>query len=147
LFWRSSVRALKCRRKKYSQPSFAPANSAAVIGSVKEQFRKHPLICFTPQESRTISNFIVCTIKVIGRKPQTESSPEECPFWDVRQCAFVKTEVSEELSASIITVTRNVELGTTLAITSNRISLYFFAACVGWQLLLMLFPVQRFLSL
>jgi hypothetical protein len=34
--------------------------------------------------------------------------------------AFVRTDVSEELSASIIRVTRIGELGTTLAITSNR---------------------------
>jgi hypothetical protein len=33
--------------------------------------------------------------------------------------ALVRTDVSEELSASIITVTRIGELGTTLAITSN----------------------------
>jgi hypothetical protein len=34
--------------------------------------------------------------------------------------AHVKTDVSEELSASIIRVTRIDELGTTLAVTSNR---------------------------
>jgi hypothetical protein len=34
--------------------------------------------------------------------------------------ALVKTEVSEELSASFITVTGIGELGTTLAVTSNR---------------------------
>jgi hypothetical protein len=34
--------------------------------------------------------------------------------------ALVRTDVSEELSASFIRVTRIVELGTTLAITSNR---------------------------
>jgi hypothetical protein len=34
--------------------------------------------------------------------------------------ALVKTDVSEELSASIIRVTRIGELGTTLAVTSNR---------------------------
>jgi hypothetical protein len=33
---------------------------------------------------------------------------------------FVRTDVSEELSASIIRVTRISELGTTLAVTSNR---------------------------
>jgi hypothetical protein len=37
-------------------------------------------------------------------------------FWDV---PLVTTEVSEELSASFIRVTRIGELGTTLAITSN----------------------------
>jgi hypothetical protein len=37
--------------------------------------------------------------------------------------AVVRTDVSEELSASIIRVTRIVELGTTLAVTSNRSTL------------------------
>jgi hypothetical protein len=42
--------------------------------------------------------------------------------------ALVRTDVSEELSASFIRVTTIGELGTTLALTSNR---NFFAACVG----------------
>jgi hypothetical protein len=37
-----------------------------------------------------------------------------------RRVAFVRTEVSEELSATIIRVTRNDELGRKLAVTSNR---------------------------
>jgi hypothetical protein len=37
--------------------------------------------------------------------------------------AHVRTDVSEELSASIIRVTRIGELGTTLAVTSNRSTL------------------------
>jgi hypothetical protein len=41
-------------------------------------------------------------------------------FWDVTLVALVRTDVSEELSASFIRVTRIVELGTTLAVTSNR---------------------------
>jgi hypothetical protein len=51
--------------------------------------------------------------------------------------ALVITDVSEKLSASIIRVNRIRELGTTLVITSNRLTLrseltlYFFAACVG----------------
>jgi hypothetical protein len=40
--------------------------------------------------------------------------------WDVTPCGSCKNRVSEELSASFITVTRNGELGTTLAVTSNR---------------------------
>jgi hypothetical protein len=49
----------------------------------------------------------------------------------LRRMALVRTDVSEELSASFIRVTRIVELGTTLAVTSNRRTLltcYFFAA-------------------
>jgi hypothetical protein len=40
----------------------------------------------------------------------------------LRRVALVRTDVSEELIASIIRVTRIGELGTTLAITSNRAS-------------------------
>jgi hypothetical protein len=38
----------------------------------------------------------------------------------LRLVALVRTDVSEELSAAIIRVTRIGELGTTLAVTSNR---------------------------
>jgi hypothetical protein len=38
----------------------------------------------------------------------------------LRRVALVRTDVSEELGASIIRVTRLGELGTTLAVTSNR---------------------------
>jgi hypothetical protein len=44
----------------------------------------------------------------------------------LRRVVLVRTDVSEELSASFIRVTRIGELGTTLAATK-----YFFAACVG----------------
>jgi hypothetical protein len=38
----------------------------------------------------------------------------------LRRVALVRTDFSEELSASFIRVTRIGELGTTLAVTSNR---------------------------
>jgi hypothetical protein len=38
----------------------------------------------------------------------------------LRHVALVRTDVSDELSASIIRVARIGELGTTLAVTSNR---------------------------
>jgi hypothetical protein len=38
----------------------------------------------------------------------------------LRRVVLVRTDVSEELSASFISVTRMGELGTTLAVTSNR---------------------------
>jgi DNA-binding TFAR19-related protein (PDSD5 family) len=38
----------------------------------------------------------------------------------LRRVALVRTDVSEELSASFIRMTRIGELGTTLAVTSNR---------------------------
>jgi hypothetical protein len=40
----------------------------------------------------------------------------------LRRVALVRTEVSEELSACFIMVTRIVELGTTLDVTTNRCS-------------------------
>jgi hypothetical protein len=44
----------------------------------------------------------------------------------LRRVVLVRTDVSEELSASFIRVTRIGELGTTLVVT-----LYFFVGCVG----------------
>jgi hypothetical protein len=41
-------------------------------------------------------------------------------FWDVRRVALVRTNVSEELSASIFKVKRIGDRGTKLAVTSNR---------------------------
>jgi hypothetical protein len=40
-------------------------------------------------------------------------------FWDVTPCALVRTDVSEELSASIIMITRLSELGTMLAVNNH----------------------------
>jgi hypothetical protein len=44
----------------------------------------------------------------------------------LRRVALVRTDVPEELSPSFIRVTRIVELGTTLAVTSNRCTLRMF---------------------
>jgi hypothetical protein len=41
-------------------------------------------------------------------------------FWDVTAVALVRTDISEELSTSIIRVTTIGELGRTLAVSSNR---------------------------
>jgi hypothetical protein len=41
-------------------------------------------------------------------------------FWDVMLCGSCKNDVSEELNASIIRVTRIGELGTIIAVTNNR---------------------------
>jgi hypothetical protein len=46
----------------------------------------------------------------------------------LRRLALVRTNVSEELSASFIRVTIIGELGTTLAVTSNRSTLV-----ISWQ--------------
>jgi hypothetical protein len=66
------------------------------------------------------------------------------PSGMLHHVGLVRTDVSEELSASFIRVTRIGEVGTTLAVTSNRRTLrrnikytnnnttcYFFAACVS----------------
>jgi hypothetical protein len=63
----------------------------------------------------------------------------------LRRVALIRTDVSEERSASIMRVTRIGELWTTLAVTGNRRT-YFFAACIGCQLRLTVFIVHRFLS-
>jgi hypothetical protein len=42
----------------------------------------------------------------------------------LRRMILVRTDVSEELIASIITVTRIGELGTTLAVTSNFLEIF-----------------------
>jgi hypothetical protein len=55
----------------------------------------------------------------------------------LRRAALVRTDVSEELSVYLFTVTRIGELGTTLAVTSNRRTL---------RRMLTLFLVHRFLS-
>jgi hypothetical protein len=47
----------------------------------------------------------------------------------LRRVALVRTNFSEECSASIITVTRNDELGTTLAVTSNPCTLFIARLC------------------
>jgi hypothetical protein len=43
----------------------------------------------------------------------------------LRRVAVVRTDVSEELSASLIRVTKIGEIGTTLAVTSNRRTMVF----------------------
>jgi hypothetical protein len=49
----------------------------------------------------------------------------------LRRVALVRTDVSEELSTSFIRVTEIGELGTTLAVTSNRHTLRRNTKCVG----------------
>jgi hypothetical protein len=49
----------------------------------------------------------------------------------LRCVALVRTDVSEELSASFIRVTRLGELGTTLAVTSNSCTLCASVASYG----------------
>jgi hypothetical protein len=50
----------------------------------------------------------------------------------LRRVAFVRTEVSEELSASFIRMTSVGELGTTLAVTTTRRTLRRILRSVRW---------------
>jgi hypothetical protein len=50
----------------------------------------------------------------------TAVTMKNCVFWMLGRVALVRTDVSEEFSASFIRETRIGELGTTLAVTSNR---------------------------
>jgi hypothetical protein len=52
----------------------------------------------------------------------TAVTMKNCVFWNVTPCDFVRTDVSEELSASNIRVTRIGELGITLGISSQLAS-------------------------
>jgi hypothetical protein len=60
-------------------------------------------------------------LSVVRRIPSSEM---------LRRVALVRTDVSEKLSASIIRVTRIGELGTTLAVTSNRRTAFFIVTAV-----------------
>jgi hypothetical protein len=61
--------------------------------------------------------------KTLGRvEVFTAVTMENAVFWDVKLCDFVRTDISEECSASIIWVTIIGELRA-LAVTSNRITL------------------------
>jgi hypothetical protein len=60
----------------------------------------------------------------------------------LRRVALVRTDVSEELSASFIRVTKMGELGATLAVTSNRRTLRRNNIGCWFQLVLVL--VHRF---
>jgi hypothetical protein len=52
----------------------------------------------------------------------------------LRRVALLRTDVSEELSASFIRAKRIGELGTTLAVTSNRRTLQRITKTWYWQL-------------
>jgi hypothetical protein len=52
----------------------------------------------------------------------------------LHRVALVKSDVSEELSASIIRVTRIGELGRTLVVTSNQLAHFVFLRSMRWLL-------------
>jgi hypothetical protein len=64
----------------------------------------------------------------------------------LRRVAPVRTDVSKELSASFIRVTRIGELGTTLAVTRNRKYLVFLCSVCRLLVTTSVVPSSRFLS-
>jgi hypothetical protein len=62
--------------------------------------------------------FLFCTFHRISRLTLKNGV-----FWDVCRVALVRTDVSEELSAPFIRVTRIGELGTMLAVTKKKYSI------------------------
>jgi hypothetical protein len=63
------------------------------------------------------------TLTVLGWRRVT-IRPKNGVFWDVTPCGSCKNRRFGELSASIIRVTRIGKLGTTLALSSNRVGSY-----------------------
>jgi hypothetical protein len=59
----------------------------------------------------------------ISSKVFTAATMKNGVFWEVAPCGSCKNDVSEEPGASFIRVTRIGALGTTLAVTSNRLTL------------------------
>jgi hypothetical protein len=74
----------------------------------------------------TVAEMIFDLLQGIAGELEMKKYPEKLEnavFWDVMPVALVITEVSVQRIACIIRVIRIVELGTTLAVTSNRSTL------------------------
>jgi hypothetical protein len=88
----------------------------AVFWDIKTQFVLHRRHITSPLQSPESSRLILCKIGGFHG-----SDYEDCRLLGgYARMALVRNDVSEELSASIIRVTRIGELGTTLAVTSNQ---------------------------
>jgi hypothetical protein len=74
---------------------------------------------------------IICIITNFAAAVRTVLSRRMVSSGVLRHVALVGTDVSKELGASFIRVTRIGELGTTLAVTSNRRMLQRNTKCVG----------------
>jgi hypothetical protein len=61
---------------------------------------------------------------IVGFEVFTAVTMKNGVFWDVKLWALVRTDVSVELSASFIRLTRICELRIALAVTNNRRTLY-----------------------
>jgi hypothetical protein len=62
-------------------------------------------------------------IQLLNCGMETHSDIKNGIFWDVMHVALVRTDVSEEMSASFIRVTRIGEIETTLAVSVRRLLL------------------------
>jgi hypothetical protein len=62
---------------------------------------------------------IVIQVQYVRLEVITAVTMKNGVLWDVCHVALVRTDVSEELSAPFIRLTRIGELGTTLAVASN----------------------------
>jgi hypothetical protein len=80
-----------------------------------------PTLCFPVGLSRAVSGAVVYTRMRPREQTADEPHIRRMPSSGMlRRVALVRTDILEELCASIIRVTRIGELGTTLAVTSNR---------------------------
>jgi hypothetical protein len=93
-------------------------DSRASLDSIEYRNASYPWQKFNPSTQPTACNYIDGTILALIKMP---SSGMSC------HVALVRTDVFEERSTSIIRVTRIDELGTTLAVTSNRRTLQKFS--------------------
>jgi hypothetical protein len=113
------------RCEEYARSGTAP-RIGCTLGSTSPQVR----LCVWVQVCKAVS--LGTAVATPARfEVFTAATMKNDVFWDVTPCGSCKNRVSEELSASFIRVTRIGELGTTLAVTSNRRTWYFFAPCFG----------------
>jgi hypothetical protein len=106
-------------RQHFPTPQFHAPNERTEQKNcdTKQKFARSLAVC--PQMS--ISVFTLREAYYLRFELFTAVTMKNAVLWDVtRRVALVRTDVSEELSASIIRLTRIGELGTTLAVTSNR---------------------------
>jgi hypothetical protein len=82
--------------------------------SRKENVRRHGAVLRETHENGT-NKALTRFLLTINRATRNKEKYRKI----LRRVALIRTNVTEELSASIIRVTRMSELGTTLAVTSN----------------------------
>jgi hypothetical protein len=136
IFW-DAAQCGSCTNRRFRNVCFNKTHTA----SHPRRQRSYDVICLPLFTDEDLSLLL---------RLWTNEQAKNGVFGMLRRVALVITDVSEELSASFITVTRIDELRITLAVTSNRGTLrrntkVFFAACLGCWLQPALFLVHRFL--